>query len=388
VNTFLQVSESRSRPCFQRSQTAPVTGEGLKADDEQEAGQDGDADTVSEGSRKEVIEESSEATNMKTLQAMRTLNNRFETPDPWTMEVLCKSLEELGEELGETPDLPNLPDLPARATKPRLIHSATPDRWEWEAMAMEEKMNESRSQPAPAFVQPSVQPVPNVQPVQRPQLCIPQAQPTVGLLAVPVAVALPQVGTPPRGSVAPASQGTDYPRLLGSISPASQGSPKPTSPSLSPRTRPGSLETISLDEDRELVKWYVDGAKFDSNSERLLSPEFQLRFPGHSEPFNFRMVVLATQTGGKHGAGFKKAKGRGGLELKCLSTLPAGIDSVTCLVSIGEGIRKQSAPKPIDHNFGDKTCCQLKNGDEMDWDFKQSLCRDSKSCEISVEIHL
>ncbi|CAE7549395.1 unnamed protein product [Symbiodinium natans] len=255
-------------------------------------------------------------------------------------------------------------------------------------MVQEEKMTESRHKPvmAPALAQPSTSaaaPVPAPSAYVPAQPCLAQAAPMVSLLTVPVTLAMP-VASP-----APAVQpGCEYPRLLGSVSPASQGSPKPTSPSASPRVRPGTLEATQLDENRELVKWYVDAAKFESNSERLLSPEFQLHFPGQAEPFTFRMVILATQTGGKHGAGFKKAKGRGVIELKCSSAVPSGVDPVTALVTIGEGARKQICAKPIEHNFGEKTCCQLRNGEEADWDFRQSISRDSKSCEISVEIHL
>ena len=151
--------------------------------------------------------------------------------------------------------------------------------------------------------------------------------------------------------------------------------------------RPGTLEATQLDENRQLVKWYVDAAKFESNSERLLSPEFQLHFPGQAEPSTFRMVILARQTGGKHGAGFKKAKGWGSIELKCSSAVPSGVGSIAACVTVGEGARKQLSAQPIEHNFGDKTCCQLRNGEEADWDFRQSISRDAKNCEISVEIH-
>ncbi|CAE7881607.1 unnamed protein product [Symbiodinium sp. KB8] len=356
VNTFVQVSEARPRHRLQRSQTAPVTAADDEAEEQPETEeQTGEAHFVSEDAEpkaeKEVIEDCPDPSepvkmSVKKLQTLKTLN-RFETPDPWDLEAICKSLDE--EQAMQT-----LPAKAASSSKPRLVHSATPDRWEWDAMVQEEKMI----------------------------ACIAQAAPMVSLLTVPT-LAIGAVA-----SAMPAAQpGCEYPRLLGSVSPASQGSPKPVSPSVSPRVRLGTLETTHLDENRELVNWYVDATKFDSNSERLLSPEFVLHFPGHAEPFTFRMVILATQTGGKHGAGFKKAKGRGSIELKCSSAVPSGVDSVTALVTIGEGARKQIGAKPTEHNFGDKTCCQLPNGEEADWDFKQSVSRDAKCLEIAVEIH-
>ena len=396
VNTFVQVSEARPRHRLQRSQTAPVTAADDEAEEELETEeQTGEAQFVSEDAEpkaeKEVIEDCPEPSepvkmSVKKLQTFKTLN-RFETPDPWDLEAICKSLDE--EQAMQT-----LPPKAASSSKPRLVHSATPDRWEWDAMVQEEKMIESRTR-AERPSQPPVAPVSVPAPVPVPapvarsayipaQACIAQAAPMVSLLTVPATLAIPAVA-----SAMPAVQpGCEYPRLLGSVSPASPGSPKPMSPSVSPRVRPGTLETMHLDENRELVKWYVDATKFDSNSERLLSPEFALHFPGQAEPFTFRMVILATQTGGKHGAGFKKAKGRGSIELKCSSAVPSGVNSVTALVTIGEGARKQIGAKPTEHNFGDKTCCQLPNGEEADWDFKQSVSRDAKCFEIAVEIHL
>ncbi|CAE7272147.1 unnamed protein product [Symbiodinium natans] len=380
VNTFVQVSEARPRQFLQRSQTAPEAALVM----EEPTASEGDLHITGKAAEqktdKEVIEESPESTEpvktVKKLQTLRTLN-RFETPDPWDLEALCKSLDEAPEEA-----------LPAKAgvSKPCLLHSATPDRWEWDAMVREEKiMAPALEAVAPPATQ-ATQAVPGTASAWVPtQPCLAQAAPMVSLLPVPVTLAMPVAPMP---ALQP---GCDYPRLLGSVSPASQGSPKPTSPSVSPsvspRVRPGTLEATQLDENRQLVKWYVDAAKFESNSERLLSPEFQLHFPGQAEPSTFRMVILARQTGGKHGAGFKKAKGWGSIELKCSSAVPSGVGSIAACVTVGEGARKQLSAQPIEHNFGDKTCCQLRNGEEADWDFRQSISRDAKNCEISVEIH-
>lgn len=98
-------------------------------------------------------------------------------------------------------------------------------------------------------------------------------------------------------------------------------------------------------------------------------------------------MILATQTGGKHGAGFRKAKGRGSIatrpllfftrakELKCQSTVPSQaiglrigshrqVPDVILEVSMGQGgmsampeglsfsfTQGQAAPEKITHNF-------------------------------------
>ncbi|CAE7843349.1 unnamed protein product, partial [Symbiodinium microadriaticum] len=168
-------------------------------------------------------------------------------------------------------------------------------------------------------------------------------------------------------SGAPLGPQSEYPRPLGS-------------PERKPSMRPGMLET-SFSEGQTLVKWCVDASKFSSNSGRLVSPDFQLHFP-QQEPLTFRLMVI----GGKN-AGFKKAKGRGSLELKCFSAVPPGLQSITACVAIGAGESQRISPKPIKHNFVEKTCCQLRNGEEASWDFKK-LTGDATICEIAVEIHL
>ena len=265
-------------------------------------------------SEKEAIEHCSEpselmARSIRKLQSLRTLN-RFDVPDLWELETLCQSLD-------ESPEEPWLPSKAASTSTPRLLHSATPDLWEWDAMLM-----------------PATPAAPLTSAVQ----CDCKNQ-----------------------------------NLL-------QGSPNPTSTKAFSSIEPGTLETMHLQEDRVLVRWCVDAAKFASNSARLLSPDFHLHFPGQPEPLTFRMLV-----GGKN-AGFKKARARCSIELKCSCQVPAGVGSVTAWVSI-DGARKQVGAKPIEHNFADKTCCQLRNGEEVNWDFKRSI-GDAKSCEIAVEIQL
>ena len=119
VNTFVQVSEARPRQFLQRSQTAPEAALVM----EEPTASEGDLHITGKAAEqktdKEVIEESPESTEpvktVKKLQTLRTLN-RFETPDPWDLEALCKSLDEAPEEA-----------LPAKAgvSKPCLLHSAT-----------------------------------------------------------------------------------------------------------------------------------------------------------------------------------------------------------------------------------------------------------------------
>eukprot|EP00913_Durusdinium_trenchii_P014672 g13765.t1 len=405
VNTFLQVSEvPQGKKKLQRAQTAPVGREDLEELEAEEEEEDVSGEEEPEKAEK-VIEDTApeEKTVKKLLRTLPTLN-RIETPEPWDLAALAEGLEaeEAEESLGE---------------ECRDLFVV-----EWQEMVRQE------SPPvAPVVVQPSISPpsptLAAAQAFQAPAQ--PQAPAMVSLLTVPVALAVP--GSPP--FTPPLSPSNSYPRLLGSVSPTQ--SPKEmranvaTESSKSTSMRPGALETHQMGANKdastvpnaanasavpnpskplprrpqELVRWCVDGTRFESHQERILSPEFQLHFPGQAEPFSFRLVILATQTGGKHGAGFRKAKGRGSIdarqgvrdmlmedqELKCQSTVPANVANAVFSISMGHGIGRQTNPTPIVHNFVDKTCCPLRNGEEADWDFKQSV--DGKGCEISVEVN-
>lgn len=139
----------------------------------------------------------------------------------------------------------------------------------------------------------------------------------------------------------------------------------------------------------ERIRWCVDGQKLDSHAEKLISPEFRLgaNFGGalaESQPF--RIMLLATQTGGKHGAGFKKAKGRGNIEIKCLGSYEG--PSISLLVTVGSGSRKQKARELVKHNFAEKSCCPLAKGgrDPFVWDLKAALSKETKCVEVCIEV--
>ena len=158
--------------------------------------------------------------------------------------------------------------------------------------------------------------------------------------------------------------------------------------------RPGALDQTSMASGSLRIRWCVDGQKLDSHAEKLISPEFRLgaNFGGgekdgeNGESQPFRIMLLATQTGGKHGAGFKKAKGRGNIEIKCLGSYEG--PSISLLVTVGSGSRKQKARELVKHNFGEKSCCPLAKGgrDPFVWDLKAALSKETKCVEVCIEV--
>ena len=153
--------------------------------------------------------------------------------------------------------------------------------------------------------------------------------------------------------------------------------PPPSSPiDLLPTLEVNKLETRRV-AGKELVRWRVDGNRLESHTERILSPEFQLRVG--PEALSFRLVALAKETGGKNGAGFRKAKGQGSLELKCVSQVPAHAPDITVRTTIAN----HTAPT-VRHSFVEKTCCPLPHGNLTDWDFKPD--GDYIGCEVALEV--
>ena len=382
-------------------------------------------DVAQQKSEKEAIEHCSEpgelmARSIRRLQSLCTLNG---LDVPATAEDAFEEFPEIvesvcgGSESGflsdgfarqqsekEVIEGPWLPSKAASTSTPRLLHGATPDLWEWDAMLYDLQMQDDVAQQKSE--KEAIEHCSEPGELMARSIRRLQSLRTLNGLDVPDLWELETIyqsldESPEEPWLPSKASSTSTPRLLHSATPDRwewdallatlaptpaqcdcKGSPNPTSTTeKSSSIEPGNLETMQLSEDRVLVRWCVDAAKFGSNCARLLSPDFHLHFPGQPEPLAFRMLV-----GGKN-AGFKKARARCSIELKCSSQVPAGAGSVTARVSIGEGARKQIGAKPIEHNFGDKTCCQLRNGEDVNWDFKRSI-GDAKGCEIAVEIQL
>jgi len=208
---------------------------------------------------------------------------------------------------------------------------------------------------------------------------------------MPMAPVFFPAGVPIVPALAPAS---NHPCLPGRISAHASSQATEKKPSLSdpsgcgePPIRPGMLEYSRSADGVEQVSWYADGQKLDSHSEKLISPEFKLALPGQ-EPQTFRLMILARQTGGKHGAGFKKASGRGLIELKCVGDVSPNTPEVGLRISVGSGIRRaRSCEDLIWHNFSEKNCCPMQETNE-DWDLLSAVSKDSKCAEIRLEVRI
>jgi len=131
------------------------------------------------------------------------------------------------------------------------------------------------------------------------------------------------------------------------------------------------------------VFWAVDARKLDSQDKQQVSPSFEVCFPGH-ESQTFHLIIYPTVVNdGRRGAGFKKAKGRGRLVLKCQSLeLPASFPQVAFWFSVGKA--QNTMPRGWCHNFIEQSCGALPKGKDQ-WDFKAAV-DDSKTVTVSVYV--
>lgn len=133
------------------------------------------------------------------------------------------------------------------------------------------------------------------------------------------------------------------------------------------------------------VHWALDARKLESQDKQVVSPAFKLDLPGQGlQPFKMVLYPKVVNDG-KHGAGFRKAKGKGRVVLKCEALLPADCADITLRISVGRDDKLQPPRGPAKHNFYEQSCQGLPKEKET-WDLTSSVDEDSRSLLISLEL--
>jgi len=135
------------------------------------------------------------------------------------------------------------------------------------------------------------------------------------------------------------------------------------------------------------VRWTVDARKLKSKDTEAVSPSFELSFEGNVA---FKMLLRPRVTSeSKGGASFKKARGRGVVELRCLDDVhPEKTPTVTFRVFIGSPAdpAKQQPPRgPVRHDFAQKSICGLSRGQD-EWNFSQVVDKTSQTFVVVLEV--
>merc|ERR1712176_1581686 len=102
------------------------------------------------------------------------------------------------------------------------------------------------------------------------------------------------------------------------------------------------------------VCWYVDAQKLRTNDTLVASPAFEL-LPGLS----FKLMIKASETGCKKGqTGFRAAKGKGRIQLRCNDVDSSDAPKVSFSMSTGCEPMKGG----LIHDFSNGAVCGLPSG--------------------------
>jgi len=159
-----------------------------------------------------------------------------------------------------------------------------------------------------------------------------------------------------------------------------QSEPPPLKPQMLHRTFDVEAACMRLE-------WVVSARKLSSNdSHPHVSPAFDLSFGPACPRASFKMLIYPLVVNDKKGgASFKKAGGRGYVELACEETLPASVPEVRFRIGIGSGEKRSAARGPVAHNFAERAVSGLPKKQGL-WDFHTAVDKASNTFVVCLEV--
>jgi hypothetical protein len=132
--------------------------------------------------------------------------------------------------------------------------------------------------------------------------------------------------------------------------------------------------------------WSLDARKLRSNDKQAVSPSFDLPIKdGPKGPF--KIIVLPKPTSGGHGGEcFKKANGRGMLQLKCESDVFEAFTRLTFSFAIGRGTARQGPCTPVTHDFAANAMAEGCRA--VEWDLAGAVDTGSQTLDLELVIWL
>jgi len=129
------------------------------------------------------------------------------------------------------------------------------------------------------------------------------------------------------------------------------------------------------------IFWPVDARKLRSYDPQIVSPAFEL-LPG----VEFKLLVMAVSKGEKRGqAGFKAARGRGILKLKCVAGVSSDLPPLTCQFSLQSSDGKPRTRGLVTHDFQQESMCGLPQQNH-EWDLDAAVDYTSRSFVVCLEV--
>merc|ERR1719264_731725 len=169
----------------------------------------------------------------------------------------------------------------------------------------------------------------------------------------------------------------------GAIAP--QMPPPLAAPSLPPMLpRPLGVE-LDVNGPHQMLRWTADAKKLKSSDREAVSPEFQLIFQ-QEQAVKFKMVIRPTAVSTvRGGMAFRKARGKGSIELRCLdAAIMIPPVSFRLAVCSGRDLANPELPPgaPVSHDFKTRTICL---GQE-EWDFTRAVDEATQCFVVCLEI--
>jgi hypothetical protein len=127
----------------------------------------------------------------------------------------------------------------------------------------------------------------------------------------------------------------------------------------------------------QMVKWPVESRKLLSTDKQVISPQFE------AGGAHFRLMLKPTCMGNQKGqASFRKAKGRGSIELKLVDGAAPKIS-----FSFSVGLDEKEVPQrgPVHHDFGNGIVCGLPQN-EQEWSFDDAVDRSTGTFQVCLHL--
>jgi len=201
---------------------------------------------------------------------------------------------------------------------------------------------------------------------------------------------LQQVGgeeAPVKGVEALASEATDQAGTFQfkQDSQASSDSAVPVVGAVAARPRAQSLEVEhDVAGGTFRIWWVVDARKLSGSDCQAASAAFTLALSRGSGQFKFILRPTASGTARGH-ASFKKAKGRGCVEVRCLEEVD-GAQPLTFRLAVGgRHVWGEEARGPFTHGFAERALYTLPEA-VREWDFSSHVDRETQTFEVCLEI--
>jgi len=151
------------------------------------------------------------------------------------------------------------------------------------------------------------------------------------------------------------------------------------------RRRPQSMEVEHDAAGRPWRLWWtVDARKLEATNREAVSPKFELTLVSKPAQFNITLRPSAVHSG-RGGASFRKAKGRGMVEVRCLEQLEEAEDRpLHFRVAVGgrRGTGDEEVRGPVEHRFSELPLCIVPC---EEWDFTRHVDAATRTFNVCLE---